>query len=354
MASASNGTSTNGHTDAGPSRKAASSSSGERASASSLLDNGAFTAFQATQQEHDASIVAHIYQSGFQQGNYADIQLIVLNRSYRLHCLILSRSPYLDHLIRSTPTKQIYIPLEQFPHITEEAFAIALGYLYASASMNLVTPANARSVLATACLLGGMEELCAHAYELCKTTITLENAHNWVEFLSTIPFSSAPSSPRSASPLPTPNENGIPHNHHFQNGYTQWSGYTQHPPAPPPSAIFGPYAERLRGDVFHFLVVALPGQLAAAGSNVSEVLVNVYSQLPFEYFKAAIESPEFPIGNDHQRFQFAKAALAIRKQGIARDAEESVVLAFGGRDQGQSNVHITRRMAKRRLFKVGQ
>ncbi len=138
---------------------------------------------------------------------------------------------------------------------------------------------NARSVLATACLLGGMEDLCTHAYELCKTTVTLENIQDWLEFLSSIPFSSAPSSPR------------------FQNGYNQWPGFPQQPPSPrPPSAIFGPYAERLRGDVFHFLVATLPEQLTATGSNASEVLVNVYSHLPFEYFKAAVESPEFPIG----------------------------------------------------------
>ena len=178
-----------------------------------------------------------------------------------------------------------------------QAFAIALGYLYASTSINLVTPTNARSVLATACLLGGMEDLCTHAYELCKTTMTLENIQNWLEFLSTIPFPSAPSSPRSASPLQTPIENGVHQTQALQNGYSQWSGFPQQPPSPPPpSAIFGPYAERLRSEVFHFLVATLPDQLTATGSNPSEVLVNVYSHLPFDYFKAAVESPDFPIG----------------------------------------------------------
>ncbi|KAF9518186.1 hypothetical protein BS47DRAFT_1422475 [Hydnum rufescens UP504] len=292
------------------------------------------------QQDHDASVVSHIYQSGFQQG-------IVLNRSYRLHCLILSQSPYLEHLIRNSHNKQIYIPLEQLPYITEEAFAIALGYLYASTSINLVSPSNARSVLATGCLLGGMEDLCVHAYDICKATISVESIYDWLDFLGTIPFASTPSSPSlSSSPSPSPLlENALISHHQNRMGAI---------PPTSPTAIFGPYAARLREDVFAFLVVTLPEHLSIAGSPPSDVLISVYARLPFDYFKAAVESPDFPIGSDQERFRFAKAAISVRKQGIAREAEETVVLAFGGVSDGGSAVHITRKLAKRRLWKVGK
>ena len=66
-------------------------------------------------------------------------------------------------------------------------------------------------------------------------------------------------------------------------------------PPTSPTAIYGPYAARLREDVFTFLVVTLPEHLSVAGSPASDVLIPVYARLPFDYFKAAIESPDFPI-----------------------------------------------------------
>jgi len=317
-------------------------------------------AFQNAQLQHDASIVSHIYQSGFQQGNYADVQLIVLNRSYRLHCLILSRSPYLDHLIRSSHNKQIFVPLETFPHITEESFAIALGYLYASTSINLVSPTNARSVLATACLLGGMDELCAYAYELCKTSISMENIDDWLDFLQTLPSSPSVSESGAVSPagVTMPNLPSVPPLHELQHvqfgvGPAPTNGVSSQSSS---STIFGPYGLRLRDDVFLFLVSTLPRQLATANpGNPGSALADVYVRLPFEYFKAAVESGDFPIGKENMqdRFRFAKSVVAARKRGVARDAEETVVLAFDGASESNSRVHVTRKMRGRRLWKVG-
>lgn len=43
---------------------------------------------------------------------------------YQLHALVLSRSPYLAHLIASTPKTgglhSIYVPLESYPEITDQ------------------------------------------------------------------------------------------------------------------------------------------------------------------------------------------------------------------------------------------
>ena len=59
----------------------------------------------------------------------------------------------------------------------------------------------------------------------------------------------------------------------------------------------------------------------------------------------------FRVGSDQARFQFAKAAIALRKSGVGRGAEETVVLAFGGTTNSGSTVHITRKVKKRPLVR---
>jgi hypothetical protein len=130
----------------------------------------------------------------------------------------------------------------------------------------------------------------------------------------------------------------------------------------PSTSVFGQYAQRLREDVFHFLVVTLPEVLEvqrppqdpSSGPSGRDVLLQIYSRVPFEMFKSAVESPTFLIGSDQARFKFAKDVIELRKRGIARGlgAEETVVLAFGQSNFGSSAVHVTRKMRKRPLWKV--
>ncbi|KAG8883570.1 hypothetical protein FRB98_003069 [Tulasnella sp. 332] len=297
-------------------------------------DGGSFH----SRPSHNEGIVNHLYTSGFQHGNYADVNLHVMNRPYRLHAIILTRSPYLAHLINTSNTNTLYVPLEDEPLITEDGFAIALGYLYSSASMGHLTRDNARSVLAAACLLGGMDDLCTASYEMCRDGISAENIHDWLHFLD------EPSFPPSSASSSIPGT-----------------------PTPSAAAVLGPWGKRLREDVFSFLVMALPASLhafptqsqktavtdsAAAAEAGQDVLIRIYAVLPFDVFKHAVESPAFPVGSDQARFKFAKEAIAARKkiQG-GRESEESVVLAFGKTDGG-SAVHITRKMKKRPLWKV--
>lgn len=148
----------------------------------------------------------------------------------------------------------------------------ALGYLYSSISLNLIRPDNSRAVLAAGCLLGGMEDLCRYCYEACRQSISVETIRGWVEFIDTIPSSA--------------------------DGSTT--------PDLPKSSIFGLYAQRLRDDVFHFLVDTLPeilevqqALLDAPPSSVPsgrDVLLQIYSRVPFEMFKTAVESPAFRLG----------------------------------------------------------
>jgi hypothetical protein len=224
----------------------------------------------------------------------------------------------------------------------------ALGYLYSSVSLSLIRPDNARAVLAAGCLLGGMDDLCQYAYKVCTRSITVDTIGGWLEFIDTIP---PPSDGSIASDLP-------------------------------PTSVFGQYAQRLRDDVFHFLVVTLPNVLqvqhspsdspASPGASGRELLLQIFSRVPFEMFKAAMESPSFHFGmwprlesvfilnvpnrteTDQARFRFAKEAIELRKRGIAGGpgAEETVVLAFGGSNLDGIPVHVTRKMRKRPLWKV--
>nr|WKW83171.1 NPR4 [Flammulina filiformis] len=283
-------------------------------------------------QSHNDDLVNYLYHSGFQTGNYADTILQVQQHSYRLHAIILSRSPFLAHLMSTSPTnggqRVIYVPLEQEPEVTQEGFAIALGYLYSSISLTLIRPENCRAVLAAGRLLGGMEDLCQYAYEECRRSISLHTINSWLVFVDSLPASS---SDGTATPVV------------------------------PTNTVFGQYAQKLRDDVFHFLVVTLPEILevhspqdTSSTPSGRQVLLQIFAQVPFEMFKSAVESSIFNIGSDQARFKFAKDAIELRKRGIARvpGAEETVVLAFGGNNFGGSAVHITRKLKKRPLWKV--
>ncbi|KAG9019599.1 hypothetical protein FRB90_000063 [Tulasnella sp. 427] len=296
---------------------------------------------------HNDTIVNHIYTAGFQHGNYSDTLLHILNHQYRLHAIILSRSPYLAHLINTAGSNSIHVPIESEPLITEEGFAIALGYLYSSISLRLITPQNALSVLASACLLGGMDDLCARAYEACKEHITPETINEWIQFLDVPPSPSPsnPSTPIGMSPVAT-------------------SPITPSLELFGPTAILGPYARRLCDDLLTFITATLPKTLQAFPAKPStadsesghDALLRIYSTLPFHIFKLAVESSNFPvgIGGEQIRFRFVKEAIAARKKTKAgRVAEESVVLAFGKTDGG-SAVHVTRKMKKRPLWKVAK
>lgn len=147
-----------------------------------------------------------------------------------------------------------------------------MGYLYSAISLNLIQSDNARAVLAAGCLLGGMDDLCRYAYNTCRQSITVESIGGWVEFIDSIPSST---DDRSTTP------------------------------ELPKTSIFGSYAQRLKDDVFHFLVVTLPEILevqqspdssSPSGPNGRDVLLQIYSRVPFEMFKTAVESPTFRLG----------------------------------------------------------
>jgi hypothetical protein len=121
-----------------------------------------------------------------------------------------------------------------------------------------------------------MDDLCAYAYQACKDSITVETINEWIDFVNSLP----------------PPSDGI-----------------NSPSDLPRTSIFGPYEAQLRSDVFHFLVVTLPtildihqvqpsSQDAAESYRGRETLLQIFSRVPFDLFKNAIESPTFQIGKD--------------------------------------------------------
>lgn len=116
--------------------------------------------YRPSYQNHNEEIVNHLYHAGFQTGvsfrfltssqcflmtraqNYSDTILVSVRSAetkrikptqslqhvhqnvYRLHAIILSRSPFLAHLMSTSPQnggqRVIYVHLDQEPEVTQE------------------------------------------------------------------------------------------------------------------------------------------------------------------------------------------------------------------------------------------
>ena len=150
----------------------------------------------------------------------------------------------------------------------------ALAYLYSSSALANVRPENARSVLAAACFLGRMDDLCNYAYEMCRMSINLDTLPAWLDFVDSV-------TPSSSDGTSTP---VVEHHQHMR------------------TAVLGPYAQRLREDVFNFLVVTLPSLVnfgtpstpatptAPDGATQPadtgrDTLLQVFSRVPFDLFR---------------------------------------------------------------------
>ena len=121
----------------------------------------------------------------------------------------------------------------------------------------------------------------------------------------------------------------------------------------------------------HRLTSTLPLSLHAFSSTTPQaqqaeaqtILQHIYSALPFQTFKAILESPSLRTEegeslSDQTRFGLAKKCILERKKlqagkENAGSEEETVVLAFGGSAPGASNVQIVRKPRQnRKLWKV--
>jgi len=147
-----------------------------------------------------------------------------------------------------------------------------------------------------------MQDLCEYSYEVCRQSITPTTINEWLEFVESVSYTTSQNG--SASPP--------------VNGQSITST----------TSVFGPYAQRLRHDVLEYLVVTLPAALnihqrGPANGTVSpspespspsskqssgrEALLEIFSRVSFDVFKAAVESPTFQIGK-----RFMLCCLAVK------------------------------------------
>ncbi|WVQ74493.1 hypothetical protein IAR50_004094 [Cryptococcus sp. DSM 104548] len=285
---------------------------------------------------HAVSLARGIFNVGYLNQEWSDIQLVFFQSGLKAHRLILARSPYLAHLMAaSAPGSTVPLSFTD-ANITAEAVHICLQHLY-NPSLGLIQPGNARAVLATAFLFGGMPELVHQAYFITRDSIDANNAVDLVHWLG-VPLEPA----MYGQQPPAKASNGV------QSGEGGISAWLDNP-----YPRYGEWTVRLKHDVINYLLNDLPERVVQEGklATPDNALVATYSLLPYELFKSLVESPDLPITSPQDRFSFAKKVLAQRKKTAVAGTpqmEENVVLAFRG-GEGME-VHVTRRPKKGRTY----
>ncbi|KAK9897804.1 hypothetical protein P389DRAFT_169819 [Cystobasidium minutum MCA 4210] len=312
---------------AGPSTSSSTSRLPDSQAPSVVLDDA----------DPEAALLEHIYQRGFIGGEYGDVNLHYRpdRQPLKLHSLIVSRSPTIASLLQhphsAQQTLDIFLPLNGYDQVTDDALVLAIGYLYSSRSLSHVNSANAPSVLLAAILLQ-ITDLANRALVLCKEAIQSvslpEEVQNWNAYLTSL-----------------------------SNGVAGKMGVA--------------YEQELSASLYDRLSNTLPKSLhafdpqapATQQGAAQSLLQRVYAVLPFEMFKSVLESSSLGSTDggtlsDQTRFNLAKKCIAERKKAAASaapgaDFEETVVLAFGGAPAGASNVSIVRKAKQsRKLWKV--
>ncbi|OCF34685.1 hypothetical protein I316_03728 [Kwoniella heveanensis BCC8398] len=283
------------------------------------------------------------FEVGYLRQEWTDVHFTFFNSGLKAHRLIIARSPYLARLMLNVAPGSVIHLSFQDENIAEESIHIALQHLY-NPSQHLINVHNARSVLSTSYLFGGVPELTHHAYTVIRSSFDPDNISEYVQWLSIDPAL---------------------YGAEFRNGGASagltdiWSDTSSSG-----GGRYGDWTARLKQDVLEYLLHALPSQIMSDKSSLiaDPRLLSVYSKLPYELFKSLIENPKLPIQSMQDRFAFAKKVIAQRKKALSAATsggatngspamEESVVLAFKGGDGME--VHVTRKPKKSRaLWKV--
>lgn len=208
-------------------------------------------------------------------------------------------------------------------HITPEGLGIAIGHLYASYSASILknsagTPAQRAalliSVLSSASLLR-LADLAHMTTQLIKADISLATVALYTAFVSH------------------------------------------------PDKDYGASSVEIRDTIFEFLCQGLLKGMARPWDKEGEeyqVLVQIFSGLPYEWLKKVVESKTFEVPSDmeryafvlltSQRFTFAKKVISVRSASKPKSAhfagEENVLLSFGASKSGASGVTIVRKASR--------
>ncbi|KAF5189443.1 BTB/POZ domain-containing protein [Thalictrum thalictroides] len=112
------------------------------------------TSVSALDSSNLVSLCDHIQLEGFNSGSFSDVVVQVMNSTYHLHRLILSRSSYFRNMLHG-PWKEAHAPVLNLhvddDNVNGEAIAVALAYLYGHHPK--LNDSNAFRVLAAASFL---------------------------------------------------------------------------------------------------------------------------------------------------------------------------------------------------------
>ncbi|CAG8543721.1 13390_t:CDS:1 [Ambispora leptoticha] len=279
-----------------------------------LPPTSAFSTDAQTQEGSDGPdyhefLCQYLYQN-FVNGEFCNLLVHVPFREppYQLHAHIVSKSPYLFHLLtnavattESDYTHPISIALNELvdPYITDEAFTICLSHLYLS-QMHCVTGENAHHVLAAASFLG-IGDLCEFSANAACENI---NEHNVV-------------------------------------AYIEWSDH---------ASPYGGYTQQIRERAYTFLLRDFPEMTSAFGENGStgpgyKRLCGYYVQLPFDLLRLCLESKELQVPSVQKRVQLAQDVVTTWNQ--MNSNEQAIVTTGFTEDQAVLISKTTSRRIKK-------
>lgn len=129
-----------------------------------------------------------LYTRGFLEGACSDIVVVAFGRKYKLHRLILDRSPYFSCFFNGpwteTSSSEITInPQDSDSNITKEAFELALSRLYGRVD-RAAEAGHALALLAAACYLD-LQDLAESCVASILHSMTIDNIANTIRFVTT-------------------------------------------------------------------------------------------------------------------------------------------------------------------------
>ncbi|GFT50732.1 germ cell-less protein-like 2 [Nephila pilipes] len=120
------------------------------------------------------STTKYVYKTLFEEGQGSDVKIAALNRTWNLHKLYLSQSPYFNSMFNGlwieTSQREINIGIED-ENITTEALHKVFGSLYQDEIQ--IMPLEAVSILASATLLQ-LDDLIQQSIEVMKESINID------------------------------------------------------------------------------------------------------------------------------------------------------------------------------------
>jgi hypothetical protein len=274
----------------GPSTNSSSNSHPESAPANGERE-------EAVSPSHNDIICSHLYNNGYINGLYSDLILRISCPSmpamdgvlFKLHRLLAMRSPLLASMLQdyeklssshhtsgASPVHPVSLTLTiTDPHITPEGLGIAMGHLYASYSASLLKSNRVigaeratvlTSVLCSASLLR-LADLAHIATQLMKQELNVQTARSLAMFVSH-----------------------------------------------PESDKYGSAITELRETVHAFLTRGILQTLTNPWDKEGDdyqLLVQVFSSLPFEWLKKIVESEEFQVPSNMERWDLSSYFMAL-------------------------------------------